>query len=113
MGKDDVVVAGERREVALRDVLVGEFDVWAGRPGAGPHEHREERRGRAVERCHADRAARVVDEALDRLACTGQRGLDADGSVGQRTASGGEDDPPPSALGERDRDGALKQPQLL
>ena len=49
-----------------------------------------------MERGDGDRAAGIVDEAVDGVARAGQRGLDADGGVGQCAAGGGEDDPRPA-----------------
>ena len=83
------------------------------RAGEGPQQQREEGGARAVERRHGHLPVRPVQELLDGVPGPRQRRLHLGRRARQRLPGVGQHQPPPLPLGERDRDGALEQPQLL
>lgn len=113
VGEYEIVVAGQWREVVLRDVLVGERELRALRAAAATQQQREERGGRAVEGRHRHTQVRPGDELLDGVPRPGQRTLHLDGGARQGLPGVGEHQPPSIALGEWDGDRALQQSQLL
>ena len=112
MPDDDVVVRGEGREVGLRHVDVGALQLDPLGPQSRVGGRQEEGRG-AREGGDAHPPGRLASVAVEPCLHVGDRGLDADRSVGQESARIREAQPSAVGLDEQNPEVALRRAQLL